>query len=188
MFWCPTLVPHFKFRSFLPPAPTLVPPVVSSLSSRSQRSTERRSLVSNCGMQSSTPYKTSRNPSAHFFSYFPDLFPFFKSASPSCFPLCILFTYDHLLLLPTQVPRRLHTRCIIRRVPTASGTPKRNAAPTHSTSAYPIARSKHRLPDRSLIIVHLDFKKAETLSSEFIGAKVIHAITDKSCVPVRPRQ
>jgi hypothetical protein len=62
--------------------------------------------------------------------------------------LRILLAYHALsgsLLLPTKVLRRLHTRCIIRRVPPASGTPKRNAASTHSASAYLVARPKHPL-------------------------------------------
>jgi hypothetical protein len=138
VFWCPTLVPHFKFRSFLPPAPTLVPPVVSSLSSRSQRSTERRSLVSNCGMQSSTPYKTSRTPAHTFFpislTFFPSLKVHRLPASLSAYSLhTIIYCYYRRKYPVAYIPVASYAESpqLLER---PSGTPPQHTALLHMQS------------------------------------------------------
>jgi hypothetical protein len=66
--------------------------------------------------------------------------PAFLSAL-RCLSALSLLTIN-LLLLPTQVPRRLHTRCITRRVPTASGTPKRTTARTHTALLHILSQDQ----------------------------------------------
>jgi hypothetical protein len=85
-------------------------------------------------MQSSTPYKTSRNPQ-RIFSHFPDL-PFSSSLKVHRLPASLCAASLHTLYIQssTAIYRRkcLHTRCIIRRVTHSFWNAQAERRPQHT--------------------------------------------------------